>query len=78
MGQKPITDYSNNEQAFVSNISQSYIKDNNIRQITTLGHAPFAERQIRTIKHMIYQRVEKLDKNDMRFCMQLYQHLIVN
>ena len=59
MGQKPITVYSDNEGAFVSNIIQAYFKDNNIRHITTLGHAPVAERQIRTIKHMIYQRVEK-------------------
>lgn len=36
-----------------------YFKNDNIRHITTLGHAPVAERQIRTIKNMIYQRVEK-------------------
>ena len=59
MGQKPITVYSDNEGAFVSNIIQKYFKDNNIRHLTTLGHAPVAERQIRTIKYMIYQRVEK-------------------
>jgi len=59
MGQKPLTVYSDNEGAFVSNIIQAYFKDNNIRHITTLGHAPVAERQIRTIKNMIYQRVEK-------------------
>ena len=59
MGKKPKTVYSDNEGAFVSNFIQMYFKNNNIRHITTLGHAPVAERQIRTIKNMIYQRVEK-------------------
>ena len=59
MGGKPVTIYSDNEGAFVSNEVQKYFKDNNIRHITTLTHAPVAERQIRTIKSMIYQRVEK-------------------
>jgi hypothetical protein len=59
MGGKPETIYSDNEGAFVSNEVQKYFKDNNIRHLTTLSHAPVAERQIRTIKSMIYQRVEK-------------------
>ena len=59
MGAKPSTIYSDNEGAFVSNEIQSYFKKQNIRHITTLGHAPVAERQIRTIKNMIYPRVEK-------------------
>ena len=59
MGGKPQTIYSDNEGAFVSDEIQKFFKDNNIRHITTLTHAPVAERQIRTIKSMIYQRVEK-------------------
>jgi hypothetical protein len=58
MGGKPETVYSDNEGAFVSNEVQKYFKDVGIRHITTLTHAPVAERQIRTIKSMIYQRVE--------------------
>ena len=59
MGHKPETIiYSDIEGAFVSNIIQKYFKDNNIRHLTTLGHAPVAERAIRTIKDMIYKRVE--------------------
>ena len=58
MGGKPETIYSDNEGAFVSNEIQKYFNDSNIRHITTLSHAPVAERQIRTIKSMIYQRVE--------------------
>ena len=59
MGGKPETIYSDNEGAFVSNEIQKYFKDNGIRHITTLTHAPVAERSIRTIKNMIYPRVEK-------------------
>ena len=62
MGRKPETIYSDNEGAFVSNEIQKYFKDNNIGHITTLTHAPVAERQIRTIKSMIYQRVEKTNE----------------
>ena len=42
-----------NEGAFVSN------KDNNVKRISTNGHARVAERQIQTIKNMMYQRIEK-------------------
>jgi len=56
---KPKTIYSDNEGAFVSNEIQKYFKTNNIRHIVTLSHAPVAERTIRTIKAMIYKRVEK-------------------
>jgi hypothetical protein len=60
MGGKPETIYSDNEGAFVSNEIQNFFKNNNIiRHITTVGHAPVAERSIRTIKNMIYPRVEK-------------------
>lgn len=59
MGGKPKIMYTDNEGAFVSNEVQKYFKDVGIRHITTLTHAPVAERQIRTIKSMIYQRVEK-------------------
>ena len=59
MGKKPITIYSDNEGAFISNEIKRYFENNNIRHLTTLGHAPVAERQIRTIKNVIYQRVEK-------------------
>lgn len=58
MGGKPETMYTDNEGAFVSNELQKYFRENGIKHITTLSHAPVAERQIRTIKSMIYQRVE--------------------
>ena len=51
--------YCDNEGAFVSNIVKDFLTDKNVKLITTNGHAPVAERQIRTIKNMIYQRIEK-------------------
>ena len=62
MGGKPETMYTDNEGAFVSNEIQKYFKEVGIRHITTLSHAPVAERQIRTLKSMIYQRVEKTNR----------------
>ena len=58
MGGKPESIYSDEEGAFVSNVVQTYLKEINVRHIVTLNHAPVAERQIRTIKAMIYKRIE--------------------
>ena len=60
---KPKTIYSDNEGAFLSNEVQKYFQDEGIRHLTTLGHAPVAERQIRTMKSMIYKRIEHTKQN---------------
>ena len=57
---KPKCIYSDNEAAFSSTAIQTYLRDNHIKHIITLGHAPVAERQIRTIQNMIYNRVENI------------------
>ena len=57
---KPKVFVSDNEPAFSSTAVQTYLKENKIKHIITLGHAPVAERQIRTIKDMIYKRVENI------------------
>ena len=46
------------EGAFLAMETQKYFKDNNITHLLSLNHAPYAERYIRTIKHMIYKRLE--------------------
>ena len=58
----PKSIYCDVEGAFVSNIVKKYMNDNNVKLITTNGHAPVAERQIRTFKNMIYQRLETTNK----------------
>ena len=57
---KPKVIYSDNEPAFSSAAIQAYLKEHKIKHIITLGHAPVAERQIRTINNMIYNRVENI------------------
>jgi hypothetical protein len=70
---KPKVIYSDNEAAFSSVAMKAYFRDNHIKHIITLGHAPVAERQIRTIKDMIYKRVEN---NGAGWVDVLYQVLL--
>ena len=56
---KPESIYSDDEGAFNSKLLQDYFKNNNINNIVTRGHAPYAERAIRTVKNLIYKRLEK-------------------
>ena len=60
MGGKPETIYSDNEGAWsTGTLIDKYFQAEKIQHIITRSHAPVAERQIRTIKSMVYQRVEK-------------------
>ena len=59
----PRSIYCDVEGAFTSNMVKKYLVDNNVKLITTNGHAPVAERQIRTFKNMIYQRMDKTNKS---------------
>jgi hypothetical protein len=59
MGEKPTSIYSDDEGAFNSKEIQNYLLTNHIQHLITRGHAPVAERGIRTIKDLIYRRMEK-------------------
>jgi len=61
MDSKPETIYSDEEGSFVSNKVQKYFKDEEIRHLVTRGHAAYVERAIRTIKDILYRRVEGQD-----------------
>ena len=64
MGKKPEVIYSDDEGSFNSKQAQEYYKNENITHMITRGHAPVAERAIRTIKNMLYKRMEaKPDSN---------------
>ena len=52
--------YSDEEGALVSNKLQYYFRSEGIKHIITRSHTPLAERMIRTIKDMVYKRVEGL------------------
>ena len=58
MSRKPKSIHSDDEGSFNSSLLQKFFKDENIQHIVTRGHAPVAERAIRTIKQLIYRRVE--------------------
>ena len=58
MGGKPDTIYSDNEGGLASKDAQQFFRDEKIRHLVTRGHAPVAERTIRTIKAMLYARLE--------------------
>ena len=58
---KPDSIYSDEEGSFVSNKVQYYLRSESIRHIITRGHAPVAERTIRTIKDLLYRRVDGKD-----------------
>ena len=51
--------YHDAESALVGAKIQEYLAKHDVRSITTLGHAAVAERTIRTIKGLLYPRVEK-------------------
>ena len=57
LGEKPISVYSDDEGSFNSKDVKQYFLDNHIQHIITRGHAPVAERAIRTIKDLIYRRI---------------------
>ena len=59
IGGLPETANTDDEGALNSTIIQGYFKNHNIKHITTRTHAAVAERAVRTIKDMIYKRLEK-------------------
>ena len=67
MGRKPKSIYSDDEGSFNSNLLQKFFKDENIQHIVTRGHAPVAERAIRTIKQLIYRRVDASKKANVQW-----------
>ena len=60
MGGKPDTIYCDGEGAIGSNEMKAFLIDENIRLIQTRRHAAVAERTIRTIKDMLFKRMEHL------------------
>lgn len=59
MGKLPEMLYTDDEGSFHSKQAEQYYKENQIKHLITRGHAPFAERAIRTVKDIIYRRMDK-------------------
>ena len=64
IGKKPEVMYSSGEGSFNSKQAQEFYENENITHMITRAHAPVAERAVRTIKNMLYKRMEaKPDKS---------------
>ena len=59
MGREPLMIYTDQEPALKNQKITKYMKDKNIHLIMTLTHAAVVERQIRTFKRMIIERLRK-------------------
>ena len=64
MGGPPKTIYSDDEGGMNTKILISYLDEQHIRHIMTRTHAGLAERTIRTMKAMIYRRIESAKARD--------------
>lgn len=62
MGGKPEVVYSDDEGALNSKEIQAYFNQNNIQHIVSRGHAPVAERSIRTIKDLMYRQLDNSEE----------------
>ena len=59
MGKSQDVSYTDDERSSHSKQAEQFYKEKSIDHLVTRGHAPYAERAIRTIKSMIYKRIEK-------------------
>jgi Integrase core domain len=64
MGGPPKTIYSDDEGGMNSKVILTYLDEHHIRHIMTRSHAGIAERTIRTIKAMLYSRIESAKERD--------------
>ena len=64
MGGKPETLYSDEEGALSTPLIKNYLTEEHIRLLMTKGHAGLAERTIRTLKSMIYSRIDSARTRD--------------
>ena len=73
--------YMDSEGGFVSKDTKEYLDSVKIKYFFTLGHAPVAERQIRTVKDLVYRRIEHNDRDwvDVIFeVLQTYNYKMVH
>ena len=62
MGHKPKVLLTDNEQAMSSDTIQNYLREQDIQHIIVRNHPHMAERAIRTIKNLIYDRFARAEK----------------
>jgi hypothetical protein len=72
--------YTDDEGSFSSNGVREILKEKKIEHIVTRKHAAFAERGIRTLKRLMYQRIDydiKQGKKNIQWHEYLFQVLLV-
>ena len=82
MGGPPESVYSDDEPALSAKYTQQFFKEKNIIFITTRTHAGVAERQIRTIKDMLYKRIDNSKDKDwsdhIGYVLLAYNHKLIH
>jgi len=73
MRKPPQSMFMDSEGAFVSKEMKEYFESVDIKYFFTLGHAPVAERQIRTVKDLLYRRIENNGGDWVDFIFQVLQ-----
>ena len=76
MGKKPSIIYSDDETALRYETVQQLFRDKDIKHIVTRSHAWFAERMIRTVKDMLYKRIDNSKKENPQWTDFLYEVLL--
>jgi hypothetical protein len=69
---KPFLIYSDDEGSLNSSSMKQYLDSQGIKLHTTRGHAPVAERQIRTFKDMLFKRVEASNNDNIQWTDYIY------
>ena len=76
MQKNPEIIYSDDETSLNTNAIQTYLKDNNIHHQITRSHAWFVERAVRTIKDMLYKRIDNSKNENPQWTDYLFEILL--
>ncbi|HEY9704320.1 MAG TPA: transposase family protein, partial [Allocoleopsis sp.] len=76
MGKKPKILFTDDETALSSDSIQKYLKEQGIKHLITRTSAWFAERGIKTIKSMLYKRVESSKKKNIQWNDLIFEILL--
>lgn len=76
MGKKPEILYTDDESSLSADDIQKYLREQNIKHVITRNHAWFAERAVRTVKNMLYKRVEHSKKKDVQWNDLIFEILL--
>lgn len=76
MNHKPKMLYTDDEGALSTQAIQKYFEDNEIKHVITRGHAPVAERGIRTFKDALYKRIDNSKKEHVQWTDFIFEILL--